>query len=94
MLGAEEVLNSNPPGAFRISVTPVPAEKSVFFPSAIVIAPSVVQEPEPPMPAVSAEIAEPPDAAVNITDAHAVCMAPGRQAIPNSRNQFLHQSTL
>ena len=80
MLGVDAVLNSNPLGAFKIRVTLEPTEISVFLPSAIVIGPSVVHAPEPPIPAVSADMAEPPEAAVMEIVAWAVARLPNREA--------------
>src|SRR6267154_1583959 len=67
MLGVELVLYSKPEGTFKTSVTLVPAAKSVLVPSAIVIPPKSVHAPDPPVAAVSLEIAEPPDAPVMMT---------------------------
>jgi len=69
ILGRELVLNSNPAGALRASVRLVPMPRSALVPSAIVIGPSVVHEPEPPLAAVSAEMEVPPDAPVTVTAA-------------------------
>ena len=67
MLGIEDVLNSNPAGAFNTKVTPDPAAKSPFAPSSILIGPKVVQAAVPPDTAVSAEMPAPPDAPVTVT---------------------------
>jgi hypothetical protein len=68
-LGMEEVLNSNPAGAFRMRVRPEPDEMSLFFDSSMIIGPRVVHAPEPPVAAVSAEMAVPPEAPVTTTEA-------------------------
>jgi hypothetical protein len=80
MLGVDAGLNSNPLGAVKIRVTPEPAEISDFLPSIIVIGPRVVHAPEPPMPAVSADIVNPPEAAVMEIVAWAVARLPHREA--------------
>jgi hypothetical protein len=80
MLGVDAGLNSNPLGAFRTRVTPEPEEISVFLPSIMVMGPRVVHTPDPPMPAVSADIAEPSEAGVMETVAGAVTRLPNRQA--------------
>jgi hypothetical protein len=73
MLGVRAVLNWKPFGAFSIRVAFLSLfPKSCFFPSAIVIAPSVVQAGELPLAAVFAEIAPPPEAEVITTDAPAL----------------------
>jgi hypothetical protein len=63
MLGTEEVLTSNPLGIFKTMVALEPEEISDFLPSAIVMGPKVVHAPDPPVAAVSAESADPPEAA-------------------------------
>ena len=70
-LGVTAVLNSNPAGAFRIKVTPVPVAKSLVEPSAIVMVPRLVQAGEVAVAAVSASMAEPPEAPVTLTVAKA-----------------------
>ena len=67
--GGELVLNSNPEGDLSTKVTFEPTPKSFVLPSAIVIGPRVVHEPEPPVAAVSAEMFEPPEAPVTVTAA-------------------------
>jgi hypothetical protein len=83
MLGVEAGLNSNPAGAFKISVTPEPADISEFLFSTSVIGPRVVHAPEPPTSAVSADMAEPPEAGVMEIAACAVAMLPNRDAHAN-----------
>jgi hypothetical protein len=85
-LGVTAVLNSNPAGVLRIKVMFVPTAKSPVAPSAMVIVPSVVHAPDPPVPAESAEMAVPPDAGVTVTDANAaLAMARKSPAIRVSR---------
>ena len=62
-------MNSNPAGGLSISVTLVPARMSALLPSTMEIFPNVVQAPEPPGAAVLAEIADPPEAPVTVTEA-------------------------
>ena len=52
-------------------MTPDPEEISIFLFSSMMIGPSVVHAPDPPVAAVSAEIAEPPEAPVSVTAARA-----------------------
>jgi hypothetical protein len=80
MLGVEAGLNSNPPGAFKIRMTPEPEEISDLLPSAMVIGPRVVHAPDPPMPAVSADMADPPEAGVMETVAWVVARPLNRKA--------------
>jgi len=71
MFGGAEVLNSKPAGVFSTNVTPEPELKSNLFPSRIMMAPSDVQAGETAFSALSAEIPEPPVAAVMVTAAKA-----------------------
>src|SRR5437588_5080199 len=68
-LGVAPVLNSKPDGAFKTSVTFVPALISGLPFSAMTIGPSVVQAGLGAVAAVSAEIAPPPVALVIVTAA-------------------------
>jgi hypothetical protein len=71
MFGGAEVLNSKPAGVFSTNETPEPELKSNLFPSRITMAPSDVQAGETAFAALSAEIPEPPVAAVIVTAAKA-----------------------
>src|SRR5436190_3632572 len=84
MLGVEAVLNSKPAGAFRMRVWPLPEAMSIFLDSSSVMGPRVVQAPEPPLAAVSAEIAEPPDALVTLRAARAAGDTSRRRAASNA----------
>src|SRR4051794_26912660 len=72
MLGVTAVLNSKPAGVRRTRVTLVPCAKSPFAPSVMVIAPIVVHAGVTAFAALSAEIAPPPEAPVNVTAANAL----------------------
>ena len=71
MFGTADVLNANPAGVFRISVTPVPAVKSELAPSFMEMGPRVVHAGEVALAAVSAKMFVPPVALVIVTVAHA-----------------------
>jgi hypothetical protein len=71
IFGTEEVLNSNPAGAFKMRVWPLPELKSWPLPSAMTIEPRVVQAGEAALAALSAEIFEPPLAGVMLIVASA-----------------------
>ena len=75
--GRTAVLNSKPAGALRTRVTLESAAKSLFAPSVMVIAPSVVQAGEGALAAVSADRLLPPDAPLTVTAADAL-LAPDR----------------
>jgi hypothetical protein len=77
IFGVTAVLNAKPAGVLRINVTLVPAAKSAAAPSAIVMAPNVVQAGDGALAAVSAEMLPPPEAGVTVTVAKAVS-TPGK----------------
>jgi hypothetical protein len=60
---------------------------SPLLPSAMVIVPKVVHAPVPPLAAVSAEIADPPDAGVIVTDARSRKV--GKISSPSKRTETL-----